>query len=133
MVDDYWAHTAHRIRDASGRVVGYRMPRAGAGLDALLDRPPFRRLAGKRAVLAGRGRRASQSPAAIQARAELIIRAWELRVTHGLTIRAIALEVGRSPSLVGRWLIGIPRMGGGSLDVLARRTGRVAENATRRR
>lgn len=129
---DYWAHTAHRLRDSRGRVVGYRMPRGGAGIDALYDRPPFKRLAGKRAVLAGRGRRASQSPEAIQARAELQLVAWRLRVTQGLTIRRIAAEVGRSPSLVGRWLRGIPPVGGAALDRLVADVERLIVDVERR-
>jgi hypothetical protein len=118
--DDYLAHVAHRIRDIHGRVVGYRMPAGGVSIDALMDRPPFRRLAGKRAVLAGRGRRRSQSPEAMVARADLVLTAWRLRTTEGLSIRQIARVVDRPPSLVGRWLVGIPACGGYALDSLFR-------------
>jgi len=49
-----------------------------------------------------------------------------------MTIREIARVVERSPSLVGRWLVGIPACGGSSLDRLERDVGRlVAELAAR--
>src|SRR5262245_22222516 len=128
---DYLQHTAHVLRDRRGNVTGWRMPQGGAGVEALFDRPPFRRLAGKYATLSGRGRRASQSEEATAVREQLILRAWELRVTQGLTIREIAERVGRSPSLVGRWLRGIPAVGGGSLDLVAKQVGRLVEESKR--
>lgn len=110
--NEHWGHTAHHVRDDRDRLVAYRMPAGGVSVEALLARPPFRRLAGRRATCAGRGHRASQSLEAISDRRELVLTAWRLRVTQGRSIREIAALVGRSRSLVGRWLRGIPAAGG---------------------
>jgi len=73
--NDYWAHLAHHRRSERDVLVAYEMPRGGVTLAALLDRPPFRRLAGRRATLSGRGRRRSQTPEAIAARRGLVYQA----------------------------------------------------------
>jgi DNA-directed RNA polymerase specialized sigma24 family protein len=110
---DYVRHTAHQVRDEHGRLTGWVMPRGGVTVEVMLDRPPFRRLAGQRATLAGRGRRRSQTLEAITDRRIMAADVWRMRVTEGMTIREIAAVVGRSPSLVGRWLVGVPPTGGG--------------------
>ncbi len=121
-LSDYWRHMAHHVRDEQGDLIRYQMPIGGVDLAAMLDRPPFRKLAGRRAMAAGRGRRDSQRPDAVLARQQLALLAWQMRVTQGLTIREIAGQLGRSPSLVGRWLRGIPAVGGYALDSLERST-----------
>lgn len=116
--NDHWAHTAHHIRDQHDRLIAYQMPYGGTDPAVLLARPPFRRLAGRRATAAGRGHRRSQSLEAITDRRLLVAKAWRLRTTQGMSIREIARQVGRSRSLVGRWLRGIPAAGGHSLAAL---------------
>jgi hypothetical protein len=129
--NDYWAHVAHHRRNERDVLVAYEFPRGGIGLDALLDRPPFRRLAGRRATLSGRGRRRSQTPEAIAARKALVLKAWALRTRCGWSIREIAREVDRSPSLVGRWMLGIPAAGGNTLDALERDVAHLAAQVDR--
>ena len=86
-------------------------------------RPPLGPpLAGSRATLGHRGHVKSQSREAKARRRDLCLRALALRA-QGLSIQAIAAQIGVSTALAGRWLVGVypptvlerphPRRGGG--------------------
>ncbi|UAC01388.1 helix-turn-helix domain-containing protein [Dactylosporangium vinaceum] len=98
------------VYDAAGRVVAYE--EAGVGLDAPWRRPPLGPpLLGRRSSAGGRGNRASANGGAHADRARLAAYAVELRLA-GATYRQIADAVGRSVSVVHRWLGRMPRVGG---------------------
>jgi hypothetical protein len=105
--EDYWRRTSRPIYGPGGTEVGRE--EAGCGIDAWAHRPPLGPpLLGWRSTAGGRGNRASASAGAAADRAELAARAVGMRLA-GATFPQIAEAVGRSVSVVHRWLGRMPR------------------------
>ncbi len=68
------------------------------------------RPAGRLSTAGGRSHIPHMGTAALRARRHLAWRAFTLRTVEGLEIRQIADELGVCKSVVGRWLVGIPRL-----------------------
>jgi hypothetical protein len=119
------ARIARPTYDQHGHITGHQPP--ASGIYAALTRPPLGPpLAGRRATAGGRGNRRSQTDEAKSARFALAWQAWHMRVIEGASLREIAAAVGRSPSTVGRWLWGVPAVGGATSARLAADVERLA-------
>jgi hypothetical protein len=105
----------HRIRVTRPEWLGrhYALDHIEDDGSTLWIRPPFwlrppigPALHGRHSSASGRGHRRTHTAEAKAARVALACRAWELRCA-GLTIRAIAAQLGVGKTTAGKWLVGV--------------------------
>jgi DNA-directed RNA polymerase specialized sigma24 family protein len=106
---DWYRRTSRLVRDP---VHGVVRQRDVAGVDDFFRRPPVGPArCGRRSTAGGRDHRASAQGRV--RRWALACEAFQLRTLQGMSIREIAERLDVGHTTVGKWLFGVPRMGGG--------------------